>query len=235
METTIDGGGSGPAEVDYEGNLVLISNIGAGVNTFVVKFSAAGKRMWARETEILDGTSAIWVGADQNGRIATIFAIHEGNMVHSGDDMSGRGQDYVLSIYSPAGQLVKSTVLAHGAGLEIRDAAINGKGEIIIVGNRRRTTLMGYPREYKDAQVIKCDANGDVVWTRRVNIPPGCLVRQVAVDKRGDIYVSGSADDISFIQSLSSSPKSQREIYVSRHGRDRSDVKWFVYRLADPE
>ena len=43
---------SGPAVVDSEGNLILTGDIGAGVGSFMVKYSAAGKRMWKRETEV---------------------------------------------------------------------------------------------------------------------------------------------------------------------------------------
>ena len=208
IETSL-AGISGPAAVDDEGNLILIGDVGAGVGPFVVKYSPEGERIWKREAEVLDGTRAIWVQADKRGRAYTIFALHTGIMTESGDDMSGRNQDYVLSTYSPQGKLLSATKLSQGAWLDIVDAAINGGGEVIAVGNRRKTTLQGYPRGNENAQLIKCDADGKIAWSRAVKLPPGNLVHGVRLDDKGGIYLIGS-------------------------GTKKSDVKGFLYKVADP-
>lgn len=201
---------SGPATSDNNNNLILIGSVGAGVGPYMVKYSANGKRLWKKWTEVLDGTGAIWVQTDRQGRIYTIYALHIGIMAESGDDMSGRKQDYVLSMYSPAGKLLRTTKLSHGAWLDVADAAINRKGEIIAVGNRRKMTLLGYPSGNKNAQLIKCDANGRILWSRTLELPSGYLAQRIELDDRKGIYVIGCS-------------------------RNANDTEMFVYKVMDIE
>lgn len=180
---------TGPAAVDNNGNLILIGDIGAGVGPFVAKYSAAGRCLWKRETVVPDGTEAIWVGADSEGRVATIFQMHSGIMESSGDDISGRKQDFVLSLYDSNGNLRCETILAHGAWIWIADATMNDKGEFFIVGNRYRTSFLGYPGRHQNAQLIKCTRDGQIVWSHSLGLPRSLIADQIRVDENGGIYI----------------------------------------------
>jgi hypothetical protein len=202
--------------LDADGNLIA-SYSPTGVGVFFAKYSSEGGLMSFRKAiSAHDGASVVWMGVDPDANIRAVLRLHDTIVLRSereagaflshgsryvvgtgtGDwDESGRDQDFVLMTLDHNGKPLRKKVLSHGAWLVIEAAARSNSGDVYVVGNRRKVNSYGFPTEPDGAQLIKCDSDGHVIWSRRVALPTGSFVNGVTLDNKGGVYIYGDGRD----------------------------------------
>ena len=106
--------------------------------------------------------------------------------------LTGKGSDIVVLKYSPAGALRWRAVYDGPAHRDdyVNDLALDAHGNALIVGaSAGRTTG-------RDYVTLKLRAGGSRAWVRRYAGPEAFdEARGVAVDPKGNVYVTGSSND----------------------------------------
>ncbi len=117
----------------------------------------------------------------------------EGNVVVSGHSIgSGTSYDYVTIKYSGAGvPLWTNRYNGPVNGTDVPHAlAVDSQGQVVVTGYSLDTGVN------KDYAIVAYSSAGVALWTNRYN-GPGNRVDEayaVAVDARGDVYVTGASD-----------------------------------------
>lgn len=159
---------------------------------FLIKLNSSGVLQWARK-----------VNPDYSGRANSVHIDPQGNVVVVGgvDDYIGSdGAGVFVAKYSPSGALL--FYANYGMGFYLKtgfDIASNTTGDIYVVG--RYSTAMTFGSVVLntttaldiEAFIAKLDANGAVLWVRRVTTPglSSDLFGTVAVDSQGNVYAAG--------------------------------------------
>jgi len=81
-----------------------------------------------------------------------------------------------------------------GAGTYGYGTAVDGFGNILVVGHTTGNLVPGSHAGSSDAFVRKYDASGNVLWTRQFGTSSYDLGRRVAVDGSGDVLVVGATE-----------------------------------------
>jgi uncharacterized delta-60 repeat protein len=179
------------AVVDGQGNTYILGQSGAG--TVTVKFDSSGALAWQRwnvrtsyvsfaATEIaLAGDGAVYVAGWVQGPLETEHAL-------------------TLVKYAPNGDQLWATNYSREDHARPVDMKVDGAGSVLI-------TADAGPDRYNPAEILtlKLDADGNLLWTARLDWSPDTQDSPVAmaVDAAGSVYVTGytvDADSIEYAQ-----------------------------------
>lgn len=217
--------------IDNAGNIILGFN-DFGVGQFIVKYSPNGKRLW--QSSILynecfltnievdkQGLLHVITSINHNIPLTTLyedlfFSTFDRDNCSSDHDFSGWKQDYVINTYNPQGKLLRTTQISNGAWFNYEDSTINSRGELFILGNRKKVNMLGFPGKLDNAQIIKCDSKGNVLWSRPVKLPDNSVAACIRTDKKDGIYILGS----------------KKIDYPD--GAPKPSAKSFIYKINDP-
>ncbi len=176
--------------VDDQGNVYITGYTkGAGeyddLDYFTVKYTPDGRRLW---TQRYDGPG--------NGRdVPVAIAVDEGgNVFVTGASMgSGTDYDYATIKYDPDGRVLWVDRFNGPKNGEdsARAMVMDSKGNIYVTGRSWGGDITQF-----DYLTIKYSPDGRRLWTRRYNGPGYGWdeARALALDVRGNVYVTGSAD-----------------------------------------
>jgi len=171
---------------------VYITGESVGSNGYydyvTIKYNDAGAEQWVRRYNgpVNEDDKAIGIVVDKN---QNVYVTGEASVV-SGSFV----KDFATIKYNKDGDSVW-VKLYNGPGnsLDIPvDIAIDSIGNIYITGGSIGTGFSGYP----DYATIKYNSNGDSLWVQRYNAAD--LQDQpeaIAVDKSGNVYVTGNSQD----------------------------------------
>jgi hypothetical protein len=187
--------GSFRGELDFTGGAEPIANAGSE-DVFVSKFDAAGTHLWSKAfggSEI-DRGEALAVDSRDNLVLTGFFT-------SSAVDFGGRplvrsgSADAFVAKLDPAGEQVWSRRYGDATSQDGADVAVDACDDVVVTGSMNGTVDFGggplTSAGENDVFVLKLDAAGRHVWSRRF----GDAARQdgvtVAVSEQGNIAVSG--------------------------------------------
>jgi hypothetical protein len=181
---------TGPDGAVYAAGFTQASADGTNGQVLLAKYVDAGVTMareWVR--------TFAWPGA-AGAAAAKVAVDAAGNVIVAGTvgvpSLTGKGSDIVLLKYSSAGVLIWRQVYD---GPAHRDDYVNGlaldvNGNALVVG---ASSGKGTGRDYV---TISIDAGGSRAWVRRYAGPDTFdEARDVAVDRKGAVYVTGWSND----------------------------------------
>ena len=159
----------------------------------MVKLDPNGKQLWLRQVGGPSNDYAQSVVIDQQGNSYAVGETPGG--VTDNSDLSKRGQFLVIK-FDPDGTELWRKELGeqasngkHGNDFA-RAAGMDANGFLYVSGYT--TSSLFDPASPTEAFISKLNANGDVLWTRRLADPNGSSVDNLAVDALGNSFVAGN-------------------------------------------
>ena len=191
-------GGGGPdmataIAVDKDGHVHVtggITKINTGLDYTTYKYDNNGDRIW-KKTYTGPGVHNIF-GIDVDVANALVLD-PKGNVYVTGKSAASDGFDDYVTIKYDANGNTKWARRYNGPGNrfdEARSVAVDEQGNVYVTGGS-----VGIGTNF-DYATIKYDGNGNVIWVARYNNPNNRndLAIDVAVDNKGNVYVTGASD-----------------------------------------
>jgi hypothetical protein len=208
-----DAAGSVYAGGDTNGDLGGPS--AGAADAFVVKYSADGQLLWARQfgTSTEDRANAVAVDAVGNVFVAGFTA---GSLAAP---LLG-SRDIVIAKYSTSGDLlwirqIGSSGRDYGMAL-----AANSNGDVFLAGEVLNGNLGGRPLGGYDAYVGRISSEGEVLWIRQFGTSTSEAARAVVVDENDDVFVAGWT-----YGDLAAKNAGQEDLYVAKFS-SAGDALW---------
>ena len=183
--------------VDAAGDIILAGHVqgelpgqtGAGNDdAYVRKLSPAGTEVWTHQTGSADADWAFAAAVDGSGDIVAAGAA---NAALAGQTGTG-GEDAFVQKLSPEGTELWTSQFGSDASDRVWSAAVDGSGNIIVVG-RTQHALPGQTSAGSwDAFVRKYSPEGTQLWSLQFGSPAPDVANKVVVDGAGNIIVAGS-------------------------------------------
>jgi hypothetical protein len=173
-----------------------------GVDMLLAKYDSRGKPLWSRSIGDESNQSANAIAVDGAGKVFVVGAF-EGTL-----DLGGKAERLVagaqeksfvasLSTADGAGRWSKGYRL--GAGGDFSDVAVDRSDGSIVVGGSAAvdvdfggSPLTGSELSGVDAIVVRFDGEGRHRWSKRFASPGVQMVKRVAVDAKGAVFIAGS-------------------------------------------
>lgn len=174
-------------------------------NGYVAKFSADGTQLWREPintgiSNISGATGATISAADAASRIAIdsqgnvyVTGLRGGFPQNPSFDFGQPSEAFVAKYDSSGRQewIVDLDELSSSSGGT--DITVDDQGNIYVSGitNATLTTDVANPLTNGDAFVAKLDSTGGRFWTQTIDAPGSNLAAGVAVDRSGNVYITG--------------------------------------------
>jgi hypothetical protein len=192
-DVAVVGGYSGTMSV---GGTTLTSVGGSG-DAFVARLNAAGGVLWAASAGGAGADQANAVAVDGSGDIF-VTGRFTGQATVAGRSLSAPGSSYYngfLAEYSAAGSPVYATGFGGSSYTQGLAVFVDASGNAYIGGSNYDaatigTTTLPYGGSY-DGFVAKFAPGGGVAWAQGLGGPGVDMVRGVAVDGSGNVYITG--------------------------------------------
>lgn len=185
--------------LDPQGNTVAVGtcfgtvDFGGGPlttgGTFAAKFNSTGGHIWSRRYPI----GAVGVAVDQLGN-TFITGNLGGSYSFGGPTLTSAGSTDVFIVkYDPSGAHVWSRRYGSASGETGRRIALDGAGNILVTGSCNGAVDFGGGPLTGPVGVylLKVDANGTHVWSRRFGGPNNDEIEGVAADASGNVLITG--------------------------------------------
>lgn len=213
-------------------------------DVYVAAVSPAGEVQWVWTAGgfASDATTALAAAPDGGFVAALSFT---GVAKFGPTELKTRGYDDVVLVkLSKDGALEWSTQLGGEGTDQVRRIAVDGNGNVFVLGTFQQTIDVGggplTAAGANDLLIARFDASGRHVWSKRVGNPFNEMAGGIAVDRAGNLVITGSYDkDVDFLGTpLMAAGES--DIYVARltadgalvwvksYGTQREDVGYGV-------
>ncbi len=171
--------------VDPNGDVLVAANyLEATVKFAVIKYSSAGVPVW---TNLYNRSNA-----DEHIRAMVLDS--SGNPIITGDTYNGGdlSYDYTTIKYLNNGTPAWTNHYNGGFDEQPNAITVNSSGDVFVSGQSYSQS------NGKDYLTVKYSAAGSGVWTNRYNNANNTddVARSVAVDTSGNVYVTGTSDDV---------------------------------------
>ncbi len=171
-----------------------ISSAGSG-DVFLAKYDSAGSHIWSKRFGAADHQEAFGVATDAAGNAVIVgrfqTSINFGGPTH----VSAGDFDMFLAKFDPAGTLVWSKRFGNGFINEGRGVAVDGAGNVVLVGFSAGATDFGggaLPNGGAyDVSVAKYDATGAHLWSKLMGTTLDQQGIGAGVDAAGNVLVVG--------------------------------------------
>ncbi len=175
--------GRASVKLDRAGNVYVCGSVyqpGSNFDIITVKYRSNGDVVWLRTKD----------GAGREDYSTALVVDHQGRVAVCGCCWYSVGVDYLTVVYDSLGNELWSAVYDSTAELDYAEAiAVDSSGNVIVTGSSQGEVTG------EDYLTIKYSPEGRTLWQRRFNGTANgdegaCAV---AVDRTGNIYVTGSA------------------------------------------
>ena len=167
---------------------------------FVAAIDKDGRRLWARRFGGPDSDGVDGVAVDRSGNIAVIGSYRSEMEVAKDDLFSGGDVDIALIMLAPDGTPKWGRSWGAMGPDEGRAVAFDKDGNLHVLVEFSRVVDFGGGKLQsggnRDIGVIKLDASGKHVWSRRFGSQLDELAVSLAVDDAGNVALTGSFDDV---------------------------------------
>ena len=180
--------------------------INSGINDiFVAKYSAAGNLLWAKGTEGVGPNDNVSMAIDLSGNVFITGSLSAPSFIFAGDTLTGTGSDVFVLKYDTNGN---ELWIKRGVGDEINagsSVATDRAGNVYITGffdapvMTFDTVALHMIPDSADAYAIylvKYDAAGNLLWAKADNNSAEIPAVFIATDTLGDVYLSGSYNNL---------------------------------------
>jgi hypothetical protein len=169
-----------------------------GADIFVAKFDMNGAHVWSKKFgSATDDQLGLAVAVDPTGNVLLTGAL-TGSMAFGGPTLASAGgaDVFVAKLDGATGNHVWSKRFGDaGVAQTGRAIAADPMGNVIVAGDIDGTVDFGggplAPAGGADAFVVKLDASGTHVWSKRFGDPDFQIARGVAADAAGNVVVAG--------------------------------------------
>jgi len=156
-------------------------------DVFVTKMTANGSFAWmcTLGTDTTDEAAAISVGPNDNLYVAGC----------TGGPLGGEPKGYCdvfVGRLTADGDLLWVTQIGTEAADEPTDIAVDGYGNVYVVGRTKGALGDRYSGGTHDGFVSKFDRDGNLLWTKQLGTPDDDFATAVAADPKGNVFVAGS-------------------------------------------
>ncbi len=198
LGTTADDRGEGVA-VDRSGNVYVAgttfgdlegSSSAPNGNMFLVKYDAAGTKQWTRQLGTTEGDQGSGIAVDTSGNVyvtGTTYGGLDGNTNAGGADM-------FLVKYDAAGTKQWTQQMGSTASDTGYSVAVDDNGNIYVTGQTQGNLDGNTNAGSYDIFLVKYNAAGAKQWTQQLGTASYDDAAGVAVDRSGNIYVSGATE-----------------------------------------
>jgi PKD repeat protein len=216
----IRSGGSGAQAVPYasavdsSGNVIVVGwfsgtvNFGGGPltsagssNIFVAKYSSTGGHLWSQRFGDTYSSAARGVAVDASGNVVVVGTF-SGTVNFGGGTLTAsyggaaRYNDIFIAKLSSAGGYLWSQRFGDSMDDYAYSVAVDGSGNIVMVGSFRGTLSLGGQSfvSYNfgiDAFVAKYSPAGQHLWSQAFGLQGPDELNGVAVDRNGNVIVTG--------------------------------------------
>ncbi len=194
---------------DASGNVYVVGDtsssvdFGGGVKTaagnydvFVAKYDAAGNYVWAKVFGDADAQHAEGIAVDSGGDVV-ITGSFQGSVDFGGGALQSAGQqDIFVAKLDASGNHVWSKRFGDSDSQEGRSIAVDASGNVLVAGKFQGSVDFGGGAKQSagrtDAYVVKLDASGHHVWSKRFGDGSFQSALGVAADADGNIILSGN-------------------------------------------
>jgi len=102
-------------------------------------------------------------------------------------------------------------------------AAIDSQGNIYITGFLQEDAKEGAHQFPSNSFLGKYDCNGEMLWFKPVSTSCSVITRAIAVDPRGNVYITGYTRG----KSTGGDDQKDRDIYIARYKGSNGQLEWF--------
>ena len=167
---------------------------------FVAALDKDGRRLWGRRFGGPDSDGVDGIAVDRGGNIAVIGSYRSEMEVAKDDLFSAGDVDIVLIMLAPDGSPKWGRSWGAMGPDEGRAVAFDKAGNLYVLVEFSRVVDFGGGKLQsagnRDLGVIKLDATGKHVWSRRFGGQLDELAVSLAVDDAGSVVLTGSFDDV---------------------------------------
>lgn len=180
--------------VDSQGNVYLIGSttgrVGemsyGGYDAFVLKYSAGGSLIWAKQYDSEVGGSAHALAIDHNDDLLLVGRI-------------GGTTGATLSTLSPDGDIIWNEYTNYsdisGRGTQTTGIAVDDAGNSYVVGATNMDLGTNASILASDAMLAKHDSDGNLIWQRTIPGSPANKALGVDIGANGNVYITGTTDN----------------------------------------
>ncbi|MDZ7292386.1 MAG: T9SS type A sorting domain-containing protein [candidate division KSB1 bacterium] len=184
---TYDGGWEDCATdvaVDDSDNVVVTgySNGDMDWDWCTIKYSPDGDTLWVRRHDVALDDKADGVVCDKDGNVIVVGRLGQSPTRYA-----------AIVKYSPAGDTLWTKLFVRPVPLDglmnFTDVATDGCGNIYTAG---LYVLWGNGKDWSDYYIVKCNAQGDTLWTTPCDVNLLDEPSAINLDKEGNIIVTGT-------------------------------------------
>lgn len=181
------------AAVDRSGNVAVAGFYKAAVtfgettltaagafDVFTVKYDAAGKLLWARQTASANNPEGRGVATDRVGNVIVTGTFWQTAVFGTTKLTSAGGADIFITKYNAGGDVTWARAVGGEYSDQVMAIATDVSGNIIAAGRFWESPLADF--------VVKYDADGNVLWATPT---PGLSIVDLATDRSGDVLLTG--------------------------------------------
>jgi len=193
-------GGSGDVIVvgDFVGTVAFGGDplTSAGIwDIYVAKFDASGDHLWSKRFGDADGQAANAVAVDGSGNVI-VTGDFNGTVDFGGGALTSSGDTDIFVVkFDPDGNHVWSKRFGDALYQVGYRVAVDASGNVIVTGDFQGTVNFGGGPltgvGEMDIYVVKLDANGNHLWSKRFGDANDQWAESVAVDGSGSVIVAG--------------------------------------------
>ena len=191
---------------------------------------------WIRQFGSPSADAAWGVAVDRAGNVYVAGSTRGGL---PGQAQAG-GWGAFLRKYDPAGEELWTQQFDPARYSEAFSAAVDGEGNVYLVGSVSGGLAGPAEESIKDSYLRKYDPAGDELWTQRFGSTEESEARSVALDRQGNIYVSGWTEGVLPGQAKLGAQDSYlrkydpmgNELWTRQFGSTTNDKAWSV--AVDP-
>jgi PKD repeat protein len=211
--------------VNFGGTTLRTPYVG-DYDVFVAKFDAAGTHLWSRNFPNTGNDFGMGVATDAAGDVAVVGYFNASINLGTGDLIAGNGMTdaFVVKLSDTGAYLWSKQLGADDGGETGKAIAMDATGNVVVAGEADKAIDLGggllQPYGFSDVWVVKYNASGGHVWSRRIGGVHNDMVSGLAIDGSGNVLVEGNFRWTTDFGGTSLTAAGYEDVYVAKYRAD---------------